>query len=256
MTDDFNADGIPDLAVTNNGSHRIHILNSSSFLGNAPGYAAAIPQCRIHRHRVKVKATPRIHDDDEVSIQFEMTISSLAGSSFNNIPVVNNEELHQTVRVKLNQSAELAQFIAPQTSTNLNGTPFLGEVAHGGLDLAAQTAEQNQNTELLILVTPRIVALNRRKDHVIYAGRGSLEGAGSFGFTQQERRGGLQLPVPEQPPQPQPRPQEQQQPALQEPPSQPAEAPIQGAVPQPPNPTQANPPVTNPPGQTAEPQPR
>ena len=125
-----------------------------------------------------------------------MTISSLAGSSFNNIPVVNNEELHQTVRVKLNQSAELAQFIAPQTSTNLNGTPFLGEVAHGGLDLAAQTAEQNQNTELLILVTPRIVALNRRKDHVIYAGRGSLEGAGSFGFTQQERRGGLQLPCP------------------------------------------------------------
>jgi type II secretory pathway component GspD/PulD (secretin) len=254
VTTDFNGDGIPDLAVTNNGSNTVSIiLNSSSFLGSSTGIAGTqFPNAEYIDLGFKVKATPRIHDDDEVSIQLEMTISSLAGSSFNNIPVVNNEELHQTVRVKLNQSAELAQFIAPQTSTNLNGTPYLGEVAHGGLDLAAQTTEQNQNTELLILVTPRIVALNHKKDHVIYAGRGSLEGAGSFGFTQQERRGGLQLPVPEQPPQqqPQPQPQEQQQPP------QPAEAPIQGAVPQPPNPTQANPPVTNPPGQTSEPQPQ
>ncbi|MGC1382766.1 MAG: FG-GAP-like repeat-containing protein [Candidatus Acidiferrales bacterium] len=258
VTADFNGDGIPDLAVTNNGSNTMSIiLNSSSFIGSAtapPG--TQFPNAEYIDLGFKVKATPRLHNDDEVSIQFELTISSLAGSSFNNIPVVNNEELHQTVRVKLNQSAELAQFIAPQTSTNLNGTPYLGEVAHGGLDLAAQTAQQNQNTELLILVTPRIVALSHKKDHVIYAGRGSLEGAGAFGFTQQERRGGLQLPAPEQPP-PQPQPQPREQQTLPErPPVQPAEAPIQGAVPQPPNATQSNPPATNPPGQTSEPQPQ
>jgi type II secretory pathway component GspD/PulD (secretin) len=244
VTADFNGDGIPDLAVTNNQSNSMSvILNSSSFLGSNSGIAGTqFPNAEYIDLGVKVKATPRIHDDDEVTVKFELTISSLAGSSFNNIPVVNNEEVHQTVRVKINQTAELAQFIAPQTSTNLNGTPYLGEVAHGGLDLAGQTTEQNQNTELLILVTPRIVALSSRKDHVIYAGRGSLEGAGSFGFTQQERRGGTQIPVPV-PPQPEPEPQPER-----------TERPIQGAVPQPPNPAQANPPVTNPPGQTSEPQ--
>jgi type II secretory pathway component GspD/PulD (secretin) len=259
VTEDFNADGIPDLAVTNNGSNTVSIiLNSSSFLGNVAGeLGTQFPNAEYIDIGVKVKATPRIHDDDEVTIQFEMTISSLAGTSFNNIPVVNNEELHQTVRVKVNQSAELAQFIAPSSMTNVNGTPYLGEVAHGGLDLAAQTTDQLQNTELLVLVTPRLVALSPRKDsHVIYAGRGSLEGAGAMGFTQQERRGGMQLQPPDQTQQqqqPPPTDQQQQTPPQQQPPQQPAQAPIQGAVPQPPDPTQANPPVTNPPGQVSPP---
>ncbi len=248
VTADLNGDGIPDLAVANNGSNSVSIiLNSSSFLGNTTGVAGTqFPNAEYIDLGVKVKATPRIHDNDEVTVQFEMTISSLAGQSFNNIPVVNNEELHQTVRVRMNQTAELAQFIAPQKSTNVNGTPYLGEVAHGGLDLAAQTTQQNQNTELLLLVTPRLVALSSHKDHVIYAGRGAPEGAGSFGFTQQERRNAPQVAAPDQPP-----PQQQQPPPDQTPAQQP---PIQGAVPQPPNPSQPNPPVTNPPGQTAEPQ--
>ncbi|MGD0304604.1 MAG: FG-GAP-like repeat-containing protein [Candidatus Acidiferrales bacterium] len=273
VTADFNDDGIPDLAVTNNGSNTVSvIINSSSFIGATTGVAGTqFPNAEYIDIGVKVKATPRIHDNDEVTIQFEMTISSLAGSSFNNIPVVNNEELHQTVRVKMNQSAELAQFIAPTSMMNVNGTPYLGEVAHGGLDLAAQTTDQVQNTELLVLVTPRLVALSPRRDHhVIYAGHGSLEGAGAFGFTQQERRGGLNLPAPDQSQlqqqqqqqqQPQPQPEQQQQPdqqqqQQQQPPPQPAQPPIQGAVPQPPNPSQANPPATNPPGQTSQPEPQ
>jgi type II secretory pathway component GspD/PulD (secretin) len=266
FTEDFNADGIPDLAVTNNGSNTVSvILNSSSFLGNVAGeLGTQFPNAEYIDIGVKVKATPRIHDNDEVTIQFEMSISSLAGTSYNNIPVVNNEELHQTVRVKVNQSAELAQFIAPSSMMNTNGTPYLGEVAHGGLDLAAQTTDQVQNTELLVLVTPRLVALSPRRDnHVIYAGRGSLEGAGAMGFTQQERRSGMQLTPPDQsqqqPPPADQQPQQQQPPAdqpqqnPQQPAPNPAQPPIQGAVPQPPDPTQANPPVTNPPGQVSPP---
>ena len=265
VTTDFNDDGIPDLAVTNNGSNTVSIiLNSSSFIGATTGVAGTqFPNAEYIDLGVKVKATPRMHDNDEVTIQFEMTISSLAGASYNNIPVVNNEELHQTVRVKLNQSAELAQFIAPTSMLNVNGTPYLGEVAHGGLDLAGQTTNQVQNTELLVLVTPRLVALSPRKDnHVIYAGHGSLEGAGAFGFTQQERRGGMNLPAPDQSEllrQQQQLQQEQQQREQEEQErrqQQQAQPPIQGAVPQPPNPSQANPPATNPPGQTSQPEPQ
>ena len=252
VTADFNGDSIPDLAVTNNGSNSASIiLNSSSFIGSTSGVAGTqFPNAEYIDLGLKVKATPRVHNDDEVTLQFEMTISSLAGQSFNNIPVVNNEELHQTVRVKMNEAAEIAQYITPQSTTAINGTPYLGEVAHASLGLAGQTTESSQRTELLILVTPRLVALNPRKDHVIYAGRGSLEGAGSFGFTQQERRGGLNLPAPTQPQQPPP---DQQQPPPTDAPTQ-QQPPVQGAVPQPPNPTQQNPPVTNPPGQTAQPQ--
>jgi hypothetical protein len=251
VTTDFNGDAIPDLAVTNNGSNTASIiLNSSSFIGNTTGdLGTQFPNAEYIDLGLKVKATPRVHNDDEVTLQFEMTISSLAGQSFNNIPVVNNEELHQTVRVKMNEAAEIAQYITPQSTMNVNGTPYLGEIAHSSGGLAGQSTETTSKTELLILVTPRLVAFNPRKDHVIYAGRGSLEGAGSFGFTQQERRGGLNLPAPTQPQQPPP---DQQQPPPSDQPAQ--QPPVQGAVPQPPNPNQQNPPVTNPPGQTAQPQ--
>jgi general secretion pathway protein D len=189
---------------------------------------------------VKVKATPRIHQNDEVTLQLEFTISSLTGTILNNIPVVANEEVHQTVRVKTNQTAALAGFRSPQYTRGLNGTPGLGEVPGAGL-LAASEDVQKQNTEVLILMTPRIVALAPRKDHLIYAGRGALEGAGSQGPTHQERqerpRGAAQ---PEVPPQAQPQPGAQPQPA-----------PEPGAQPQQPSP-QAQPA----PQQQPEPQPQ
>ena len=213
------------------------ILNNSAFIGNQAIAGTQFPNAEYIDIGLKVKATPRIHNDDEVTLQFELTLSSLAGSSLNNIPVVNNEELHQTVRVNINQTARLAGYISPQRSTNLNGTPGVANLPYNGFGFGGITSVQNQDIELLILVTPRIVALNPRTNHVIYAGRGALEGAGSFGFTQQERRNAPQLQAPPQEaPQPQAPP--PQQPQREEP------LPSPGA--QPANP----PPVTNPPGST------
>jgi hypothetical protein len=104
----------------------------------------------------------------------------------------------------------------------------------------------------MILVTPRLVALNARKDHVIYAGRGALEGAGSFGFTQQERRSAPEIPAPaanqEAPAQP---PTQQERP-LPSPGSQPANPPP-ATNPPPANPLEGNPQQANP-QQPAQPQ--
>jgi type II secretory pathway component GspD/PulD (secretin) len=234
---DFNGDGIPDLAVTNNQSNDVSIiLNSSSFIGNVASTGTQFPNAEYIDIGLKVKATPRIHEDKEVTLQFELTLSSLAGSSLNNIPVVNNEELHQTVRVNIGQTARIAEYIAPQRNTNLNGTPGLASLPYNGFGLGGLTTANNTDTELLILVTPRLVALNPRKDHVIYAGRGALEGAGSFGFTQQERRNAPEVPAPAQP----------APAATQEAPQQPApqqERPLPSPGAQPSNP----PPATNPP---------
>ncbi|MFZ0086797.1 MAG: hypothetical protein WAK78_16040, partial [Candidatus Acidiferrales bacterium] len=88
--------------------------------------------------------------------------------------------------------------------------------------------------------TPRMVELGTaRKDHMIYAGRGQLGGATSLGPSIQERRGGFQLPEPEQrtpPPQPEPQPQPPPQPQPQTEVPQPAEQPPANIPPQPNNP--------------------
>jgi hypothetical protein len=226
-TADFNGDGLPDLAISNFGSNTVSvILDSSSLISllSGSGVGTQFPGAEYIDIGLKVKATPRVHPDGDVTLQFEFTLSSLGGSSLNNIPIVNNQEIHQTVRVRTDQTAVLAGYLAPQRTTSLNGSPGLGDLPLNGI-IGGTTNSQYADTELLFLVTPRLVEMAPRKDHMIYAGRGQLGGATSLGPSIQERRGGFQLPQTErQEPveqQPQPQPQPQPPPQPETPPSQP-----------------------------------
>ena len=233
-TADFNGDGLPDVAISNFGSNTASvILDSSSLIGllSSNGIGTQFPNAQYIDIGLKVKATPRVHANGDVSLQFEFTLSNLAGNSLNNIPVVNSQEIHQTVRVRADESALLAGYLSPQHTTALNGTPGVANLPLNGI-VGGTTTAQNSNTEILILVTPRIVdSVTRNKEHMIYAGRGQLGGPGSQGPTIQERRGGgfvnpvapQQQPEPAAaPPQPQPEPtpapQPQPEPQQQTPP--------------------------------------
>src|SRR3984957_3144501 len=235
-TADFNGDGLPDVAVSNFGSNTASIiLDSSSLINLLSGSETGtqFPNAEYIDIGLKVKATPRVHENGDVSLQFEFTLSSLAGNSLNNIPVVNNQEIHQSVRVHSDESALLAGYLAPQTTTTLNGTPGIAILPLSAL-VGGTTSNQFSNTEVLVLVTPRIVdSATRNKEHLIYAGRGQLGGPGALGPTIQERRNSgfvnpaAQAPEPAAaPPQPEPTPQPAP-PPVQTPPEQPQSVPPQ-----------------------------
>jgi Bacterial type II and III secretion system protein/FG-GAP-like repeat len=224
-TADFNGDGLPDVAISNFGSNNASIiLDSSSLIGLLSGSETGtqFPNAQYIDIGLKVKATPRVHENGDVSLQFEFTLSSLAGNSLNNIPVVNNQEIHQSVRVHADESALLAGYLAPQYTTTLDGTPGIANLPLSAL-VGGTTSNQFSNTEVLVLVTPRIVdSATRNKEHLIYAGRGQLGGPGALGPTIQERRGGgfvnpVQQPTEPAPtpPQPEPTPQPQAEPPQQ-----------------------------------------
>jgi type II secretory pathway component HofQ len=247
-TADFNGDGLPDVAISNFGSNNASIiLDSSSLIGLLSGSETGtqFPNAQYIDIGLKVKATPRVHENGDVSLQFEFTLSSLAGNSLNNIPVVNNQEIHQSVRVHADESALLAGYLAPQYTTTLNGTPGIANLPLSAL-VGGTTSNQFSNTEVLVLVTPRIVdSATRNKEHLIYAGRGQLGGPGALGPTIQERRGGgfvnpVQQPTEPAaaPPQPEPLPQPQAEPP------QPTAPPVQ---------TPADAPQTPPPQQNDNP---
>jgi type II secretory pathway component HofQ len=245
-TADFNGAGLPDVVISNFGSNTASIiLDSSALIGllSGSGVGTQFPNAEYIDIGLKVKATPRVHENGDVSLQFEFTMSSLAGNSLNNIPVVNNQEIHQSVRVHADESALLAGYLAPQNTTALNGSPGIANLPLNGL-VGGTTSTQFMNTEVLILVTPRIVdSAARNKEHLIYAGRGQLGGPGALGPTVLERRGGVvnqveprpepiaapPLPQPEAtpPPQPQPEPQQQTAPPVQSPSEQPQSVPQQ-----------------------------
>ncbi|MGA8553118.1 MAG: hypothetical protein WB630_01760, partial [Candidatus Acidiferrales bacterium] len=120
------------------------------------------------------------------------------------------------------------------------GTPGLGELPVNGI-IGGVTNFQYSDTELLILVTPRVAEFaSAHQEHVIYAGRGQLSGTGSLGPTIQERRGGFQpnpeptsIPSEQQPPTQQLPPPQQQAPAEQSPALPPPANPPPQPAPQP-----------------------
>jgi hypothetical protein len=183
-TADFNGDGKPDVVTANNGSANVAVvLDSSSFAGGGGSSAfngVGFPGVQYIDIGLKVKATPRIHLNNEVSLQMDFDISSLSGQAFNTIPVISNDTITQTVRVKENETAVLAALLQHQNSTNLNGTPGIAAIPEIGL-FAGDQNRQNQDQELLILVTPHVVRYAPRTDHTMYAGQGQLEGPGGGG---------------------------------------------------------------------------
>ncbi|MFZ0980125.1 MAG: FG-GAP-like repeat-containing protein [Candidatus Acidiferrales bacterium] len=239
-TADFNADGRPDVATANNGSaNATVILNTTSLLGSGLGSSgtAGTPYPGVEYLDVglKVEATPRIHPND-VTLKLALDISSLTGTAFNAIPVISNETVEQTLRLKQNETAMLAGFLQSDLTSAIAGTPGIAELPGVGY-LAGNNQAQNQTSELLILVTPRLVRLAPHKDRVIYAGQGSLAGEAGAGGEGLVAPGGIP-PREERIPQPQPTPPE-------ETPIEPTPEPPQGTPEQPP-PAQPQPPPPQP----------
>jgi hypothetical protein len=104
--------------------------------------------------------------------------------------------------------------------------------------LDQDTTKNNSDTQLLILVTPRMVRYAPRTDHVIYAGQGEPEGQGGAESTPNVVAPPTP-PVPAPPP-PENAPPQQQPPPPQAPPQQPPEQPAP-APQNPPAPLQAPP---------------
>jgi type II secretory pathway component GspD/PulD (secretin) len=201
------------------------VLSPSSLFSNgvAPGVLQQpYPGSEYVDLGVKIKATPTLHANSEVTLQLEFEIRALAGSAVNGIPILSNRMLSQTVRVKENEPTLITGMTDAEETRSIAGLPGFAQVP--GLRYAFSSKSRAfQDTELLIVITPRRLRLADHLTRTIYAGRGDI-GRGGAGF-----RGTPTLPQPQpqqpepplqqpQPPQQQPQPQPQQQ---QPPPQQP-----------------------------------
>lgn len=196
---DFNGDAKEDVAAANHDSNDATvILNSSSFTGvKNPLSNSIFPGVEYLDIGLKIKVTPRVHANGDVTLDLSFENSSLEGQSFNSIPVIGNQSVDQTVRVREGRTAVLAGFLQTQTTNALNGLPGLGQLP-GIQWLSSNRNAQDQSTELLILVTPHMVRFAPREDQVIYAGQGSSEG-GVGGFTRAGFAPGAEFPAPPPP---------------------------------------------------------
>jgi type IV pilus assembly protein PilQ len=104
---------------------------------------------------LELAVTPRITPDDRIIMDLEVKKDSV-GVIFSGIPSVDTKKVTTQVLVDNGDTIVLGGIFEQTTRTTVDKVPFLGDVPFVG-QLFRRTVKQDDKTELLIFVTPKIV---------------------------------------------------------------------------------------------------
>ena len=104
---------------------------------------------------LELSVTPRITPDDRIIMDLEVKKDSV-GQIFSGIPSVDTKQVNTQVLVDNGDTIVLGGIFEQTTRTTVNKVPFLGDIPFVGY-MFKNTVKQDDKTELLIFVTPKIV---------------------------------------------------------------------------------------------------
>lgn len=103
-----------------------------------------------------LEVTPQITPDDRIIMQLNVKQDTV-GQVFNGVPSINTNEIETEVLVDNGSTIVLGGIFTTDKNTSVTKTPFLGDLPYVGR-LFKRTVERDDKQELLIFITPRIVA--------------------------------------------------------------------------------------------------
>jgi Flp pilus assembly secretin CpaC len=174
---------LPDVAITDDppgtAGQVTVLLSPASLFSNVSGAEAQqpYPGAEYEDIGVKIKATPSLHPNDEVTLQLEFEIRALAGSSINGIPIITNRTLSQTVRIKEEVPTVISGLLDNEETRTITGLPGFANLPGGVGYLFGQRNNTLQDTELLILITPHKLRLRDRVSRSIYVSHDTSGGS-------------------------------------------------------------------------------
>ncbi len=140
---------------------RYPIMTSSySSLVGGSSSTATIPQIQYQDLGLTLKVKPHFEGENEVSLNLALKLDSLAGSTINNIPVLNNREYTGIVSLRLGDSALVVSAMSKQDSLEITGVPGLSDIP--GFQNATNRQDTADSMELAIVITPHLVRLAHR----------------------------------------------------------------------------------------------
>jgi general secretion pathway protein D len=107
---------------------------------------------------VNIDIVPRIHHDDEVSLALKVSLSSISGVGFGNLPTFGNREISTTIRLKDGETNMLAGLIRDEERKTVQGVPGLTDIPLIG-HLFANNRKEIQQTDIVLTLTPHIVRI-------------------------------------------------------------------------------------------------
>ena len=106
---------------------------------------------------VNIGITPRIHHDDQVSLEIEIEITNLSGTGFAGVPQFGNREISTTIRLMDGETSILAGLIRDEEREVLDGIPGLSKIPVIGR-IFGRTETRTQETDIVLTLTPHILS--------------------------------------------------------------------------------------------------
>ncbi|MEM7077250.1 MAG: type IV pilus secretin PilQ family protein [Pseudomonadota bacterium] len=105
---------------------------------------------------LSLEVTPQITPDDRIIMELNVKQDTV-GTVFNGVPSINTNEIQTEVLVDNGQTIVLGGIFQTDKNISTTKTPFLGDLPYVGR-LFKRTVERDDKQELLIFITPRIIA--------------------------------------------------------------------------------------------------
>ncbi len=105
---------------------------------------------------LSLEVTPQITPDGRIIMQLDIHQDSVAAGT-GSVPAINTNAINTSVLVENGDTIVLGGVFREETTTTETKTPLLGDIPYVGR-LFKRTNNSNRRTELLIFITPRIIA--------------------------------------------------------------------------------------------------
>jgi type II secretory pathway component GspD/PulD (secretin) len=134
----------------------------ASVVGNQ-SYTAPFPSVNYEDIGLTVKAKPLVHNNLDISLELEIQLRTLGSTVTNGIPDILNREFKGGTLLKEGAQAVVAGIVNESDTRSLSGLPLWSSLPGLGL-LTSQKTKQEEDDELLILITPHVVRSPERAE--------------------------------------------------------------------------------------------
>ena len=160
---DVNVLSAPSLMVLDNQTATINVgdeipVPSRQSTSNTTANAPTVNEIQFRNTGITLEVTPRVNNSGLVTMEIRQEVSNAirTTSSTINAPTIQKRQIKSTVAINSGQTIVLGGLIRNSETENESGIPILQQTPVLG-KLFGNTTIKSRRTELIVLLTPRVV---------------------------------------------------------------------------------------------------
>ena len=162
----------PSLMVLNNRTASILVgdevpIPTRQAVSNISPEAPTVNEIKYRNTGILLTVSPRVNSGGMVTMDISQEVSSVVNNTSSQIdaPTIQQRQLNSTVSIRDGQTVVLGGLIREQTTNREAGIPLLKDIPGLG-KLFSNTSNLSKRTELVVLITPRVITNEKDTDAI------------------------------------------------------------------------------------------